>query len=106
MIFLLLKIGRAPVTKFFWLLCLSVTLQLAVPAHAHDDHDAERAQQHHVCSLCALTDEPLKLAAAFDVWLFEFRVRDSAQDTKDRSAVPYGLHFVRPPARAPPPQKS
>ena len=104
MIFLLLKIGKAPVTKLFWLLCLSVTLQLAVPAHAHDDDDAERAQQHHVCSLCSLIDDPLKLAKAFDVRLLEFRVRDFPQDAKDRPAVPSGLHFVRPPARAPPPK--
>ena len=105
MIFLLLKIGKAPVTKLFWLLCLSVTLQLAVPAHAHDDY-AEVAQQHHICSLCLLIDDPLKLARAFDVRLLEFRVRDFPQDAKDRPAVPSGLHFVRPPARAPPPKTS
>ena len=105
MIFLRLKIGKAPVTQLFWLLCLSVTLQLAVPAHAHDD-SAEHAQQYHICSLCLLIDDPLKLALAFDVRLLEFRVRDLTQDARDRPAVPSGLHFVRPPARAPPPKTS
>jgi hypothetical protein len=105
MIFLRLKIGKAPVSQLFWLLCLSVTLQVAAPAHAHDD-SAERAQLHHVCSLCSLIDDPLKLALAFDVRLLEFRVRDLTQDARDRPAVPSGLHFVRPPARAPPPKTS
>ncbi len=105
-VFMRFKISEALVTKVFWLLGLSLALQLAVPAHAHDGHDAESAKQHIVCSLCPFTDEPLKLAVAFGAGQIEIRVSGSVQHLQNHAAAPSGLHFALPPARAPPPKIS
>ena len=100
------KISEASVTKVVWLLGLSLVLQLTVPAHAHDGHDAESATQHIVCSLCTFTDEPLTFAVALGAGRIEIRVRGSVQHRQNHAAAPSGLHFALPPARAPPPKIS
>ena len=105
MICLLFKIKTEPMLKFFWLVGLSVVLQLAVPAHAHDDldHNSGAAKQYHVCALCSL-DQPPKALGAFDAPQINVRVRGPVQYAKDHSADSSQLHLVRPPARAPPSQ--
>lgn len=102
---LLFKITRSGVTKLLWFTAISVILQLATPAHAHDDfdHNSGVAEQYHVCSLCAL-DQPPKAIVGFDTPQISVRGIGSAQYTQDHSVDSSQPHSVRPPARAPPSQ--
>ena len=92
-------------TKFLWFTTIAITLQLATPAHAHDDldHNSGRADQYHACSLCSL-DQPPKAIFAFDTPQSNVRVRGTAQYTLAHSVGSSQQHLVRPPARDPPSQ--
>ena len=102
---LLFKITKFRVTKLLWFTAISIILQLAVPAHAHNDLDPNSgvAEQYHLCSFCVL-DQPPKAIVAFDTPQITVRNSDSAQYTEDHSVDSSQLHSVRPPVRAPPSQ--
>ena len=102
---LLFKIMRLRVAKLLWFTATSIILQLATPAHAHNDLDPNsgEAGQYHLCSFCVL-DQPPKAIVAFDAPQITVRNSASAQYTQDHSVDSSQLHSVRPPVRAPPSQ--
>ena len=102
---LLFKITRLRATKLLWFTAILIILQLAIPAHSHNDLDPNSgvAEQYHLCSFCVL-DQPPKAIVAFDTPQISVRDSDSAQYTQDHSVDSSQLHSVRPPARAPPSQ--